>query len=81
MQLKWTVKKLKWNLSLDCADAVCGSGARYPGASAPPHRATDSRAYVLLVGLAVPNYINSRPSATQGRQARHQGRPGADAQF
>ena len=36
-----------------CADAVCGSGARYSGASAPPPRATDSRAYVLLVGLAV----------------------------
>jgi hypothetical protein len=36
-----------------CADPVCGSGARYSGASAPPHRAADSRAYVPLVGPAV----------------------------
>ena len=37
-----------------CADAVCGSEARYSGASAPPSRATDSRAHVRLVGPAVP---------------------------
>jgi hypothetical protein len=33
--------------SIFCAGAVCGSGARCSGASAPPHRAADSRACSL----------------------------------
>ena len=70
---------LSFFLSFFCAGAVCGSGARCPGASAPPHRAADSRAHVRLVGLAVPDYINSKPPATKGLQARHSGRLGADA--
>jgi hypothetical protein len=44
------------------------------------HRETDSRAHVRLVGPTVPDYINSKPPATEGLQARHSGRLGADAQ-